>query len=177
LKKRWAFKPLPQLEEKSTLQQPSKTPSFHHKACRGAPGSQMRTWVKQAGRSPSLISLMVQQTSHTDASSTTEMTRYRQKLPEGTSHLRKNLPQSTNRLQPKLGPDRAKRMSSATTTGSTMKIPGATGNHHRSTLSRSRKSVEAANARNRTAEKMMYDNIRSKAPKTALPAPVKSAAK
>jgi hypothetical protein len=48
------------------LQQPSKILSFHHKSV-GVP--QVRKCVpgsKTVGRSPSLISLMVQQTSHTD---------------------------------------------------------------------------------------------------------------
>ncbi len=48
-------------------------------------------------------------------------------------------------------------MRKASNTDKTIKLMGATGNHQPRTGSRSRKSVEAANAKKRTAEKMMYD--------------------
>ena len=62
--------------------------------------------------------------------------------------MRKGIPQSTRTTPIRAGRGSCKRIRRASSADSAMKVAGAIGNHHPFTGSLSRKSVEAANARN-----------------------------
>ena len=65
----------------------------------------------------------------------------------GRRNLRKGMPQSTRTTPTRAGKGSCIRIRKASSTDSTMKVIGAIGNHQPRTGSLSRKSVEAASAR------------------------------